>query len=212
MPKSAARPRGENVRAKLKMAIVVLALLTSACGTEDSEPTASGKSAPSENRVPVAMAEFAYSMPDDVTGGFVTFEFTNNGDLPHEAAFGEIEEGVDVDEMVKAIEAGDEPKGAKDIAGLPVLDGGATMSMTRELQPGNYVFFCFLPVPKSGAPHVTEGMVHAFEVTGSSDAPAPAADYTVTATNDGFEVPEIAAGTQAVEVVNGGTKPHEFVF
>jgi hypothetical protein len=201
------------VQTHLKIGVIVLCVLASACGNEETDPTLRpAAEAPSENVVPVAMAEYGYSMSDEVAGGFVTFEFTNNGDLPHEAAFGSVNEGVDVDGMVEAIQNGGQPRDVKDLAGLPVLDAGATMSMTRQLEPGSYVFFCYLPVPKSGEPHVTEGMVQAFEVSGSSGAAAPEADLTIAATDDGFEVPEIAAGTQSIELVNEVSESHEFMF
>jgi hypothetical protein len=111
---------------------------------------------------------------------------------------------------MKALKGGQPPPWFEDIAGLPLLDPGATASMTRDLPEGKYIFLCFLPDPDTGKPHVENGMLQLFETTGTSDASPPETDLTISATDEGFEVPEIPAGTQAIELVNDGNKPHEF--
>jgi hypothetical protein len=45
------------------------------------------------NVVQVQATEYAFSMPDRVTGGVITFEMANIGGLPHEFAFGRLDEG-----------------------------------------------------------------------------------------------------------------------
>ena len=195
-------------------AALLSAIFLAACGNDTTnEPnTDAGATEPAEasaNSVDVSMTEYAYGMPTEVEGGSVTFNFTNAGELPHEAAFGSIEGDRDVNDLLKALEKGEPPSWAQDLAGLPVLSPGVDAAMTRELDEGRYVFFCFLPTPK-GAPHFTEGMVHVFDVVGTSDAPAPEADLTITATDDTFEVPDITAGTHTIEMVNEASKPREF--
>ena len=196
--------------------LVLCALLLGACGNDTegggdaTEPGATEAPAEQEeNRVEVGMTEYAFGMPATITGGTVTLDFENKGELPHEAAFGSIGDKT-IDDVMKAIESNKQPKWFEDLAGVPVLDPGMSASMTRDLDPGNYIFLCFLPIPGKGAPHVTEGMVQVFEAEGDSEAPSPAPDATITATDDGFDVPEIGAGEQTIELVNGGEKPHEF--
>ena len=116
-----------------------------------------------------------------------------------------------MDDVMKALEGGRPPKWFKDIAGIPVLSPGVSASMTRDLDEGQYIFLCFLPTPEGG-PHVEEGMVRLFNLTGTSDAEAPTPDLSITATDDGFEVPDISAGTHTIELVNDGSEPHEFAF
>jgi hypothetical protein len=187
------------------------ALTLVACGGgDDSDAGPEPGAAPEVNRVEVGMTEYAFGMAEEVTGGNITLEFTNSGELPHEAAFGSIAGDHDLDDVMKAIRSQEEPKWFKDLAGIPVLEPGATTSMTRELEPGRYIFLCFLPVPGRGAPHVTEGMVQLFDAEGESEAEGPQPDLTITATDEGFDVPEVPSGTQAIELVNDGTKPHEF--
>jgi hypothetical protein len=202
------------LRIRRRTAVAVLCLVAFvACGEDDetnngtSEPAAQ----PDENRVSIGLTEYAYDMPAQVTGGAVTLEFNNEGELPHEAAFGAVSGDHDAEDAVQALESGKNPNWMQDLAGVPVLDSGATASMTRDLDPGSYVFFCYLPVPGSGAPHVNEGMFKVFEVKGTSEAEGPQPDLTITATDDGFEVPDIPAGAQTIELVNDGKKSHEFL-
>lgn len=197
---------------KLFLLTMSCAVVLAACGgggggTVGGEAPAEG---PEENRVQVGLTEYAFGMPETVTGGTVTLEFTNNGDIPHEAAFGSVAGDHSADDVIKAIQSGKEPGWLEDLAGVPVLDAGATASMTRDLDPGTYVFLCFLPIPGKGAPHVTEGMIHLFDAEGTSEAASPEPDLAITATDKGFDVPEIAAGKQTLELVNEGKKAHEF--
>ena len=176
---------------------------------ETGSDTESSEAEGTENVVPVDMTEYEFGMPDSITGGVVTFEATNVGGLPHEMAFGKIEGDRDLDDVMAALEGGEPPPWFSDVAGIPVLTPGVTASMTRELEEGRYVFLCFLPTPE-GEPHAVEGMVKVFEVEGTSEAELPEPDLTFTATDEGFEVPEVTAGSHVVELSNEGEKTHEF--
>jgi hypothetical protein len=192
--------------------IALCATAFAACGgeTPDSGDTGQPEPQAEENRVEIGMTEYAFGMPETVTGGTVTLEFVNRGEIPHEAGFGAIAGDHDLDDVMKAIESGEFPPWVSDLAGIPVLDPGATTSMTRDLEPGRYVFFCFLPVPGEGAPHASEGMVQVFDTEGVSEATGPEPELTITASEDGFEVPDITAGAHTIELVNAGDKSHEF--
>ena len=157
----------------------------------------------------VDATEYSYAMPEEVTGGAVTFELSNTGQQPHEFAFVRLDEGKTVEDLMSAFKQRRQPKWAHDLAGVGVLSAQSTAAMSRELEEGSYAFFCFLPSP-DGQPHIAHGMIQGFEVTGTSDAKLPTPDAVVTATDEGFEVPDISAGTHAVEFRNEGTKPHEF--
>ena len=201
---------------KARYAIVTLlcfALLVAACGGGSSNSGGGGGAgSAAENVVEVGLMEYSFDIADEVEGGNITFAATNEGELPHEIAFGQIEGERTIDDVMKALEGDRPPSWFKDIAGIPVLSPGVSASMTRDLDEGQYVFLCFLPTPEGGKPHAFEGMVRLFNVAGTSDAEPPSPDLTITATEDGFEVPEIPAGTHTIELVNDGTKPHEFAF
>jgi hypothetical protein len=192
----------------------LLTLVLIACGTNSTTPRADSAGdvpAATENVVEVGLTEYTFEMPDEVVGGTVTFRATNTGGLPHEMAFGAIEGDRTVDDVMDALQSRRRPKWFEDIAGIPVVSAGLTAAMTRDLDEGRYIFLCFLPTPE-GQPHASEGMVKLFTVGGTSDAATPDPDVVITATDEGFDIPEIAAGTRVVKLVNEGTKPHEFAF
>lgn len=201
------------MRNRLLCFVAVVALTAASCGGDDTAPEdAAGTPEPQQNIVEVGLTEFAFGMPaEKITGGNVTFEFTNQGDAHHEVAFGSVPAGTTIEDLEKAAQKGRTPKG-KDLAGIPVLSPGYSTAMVRDLKPGSYSFFCMLPVAgeKGYTPHAANGMVTLFEVEGTSEAPPPAPEYTVAVTDEAFVVPEIEAGDHWVELVNEGTKPHEF--
>jgi hypothetical protein len=194
--------------------VAIVALTAASCGGEDTTPNdAAGRPGPQQNTVEVGLTEFAFGMPaETITGGNLTFEFTNQGDAHHEVAFGSVPEGTTIEDVEQALNKGGPPKGAEDLAGIPVLSPGYSTAMVRDLEPGRYVFFCALPVAgeKGYTPHAAKGMVTLFEVEGTSEASPPEAEYTVAVNEKEFEVPEIDAGDHWVELVNEGTKSHEF--
>jgi hypothetical protein len=123
------------------------------CGEEGGGGNEGGApAAPQANIVDVELTEYAFGMTGDITGGTVTFRVTNKGKIPHEVAFGAIEGNRTMEDIEKALQGGRPPKWFKDIAGVPVLSPGVRQSMTRDLDPGQYVFLCFLPTPGRDIP------------------------------------------------------------
>lgn len=182
--------------------LCAFALIFAACGDDDEE-----SSAPA--RVSVDGKEYAFVMPDRIDGGFVTMDFTNSGDELHEFGLGRVDEGVTEADIDKAIASGEEPKGIEDIGGVPVLTPGTNVSISRDLEPGRYVFLCFIPDPK-GRPHVALGMKKVFEVEGDQDAEPPDPDGVIEAKQKSFELPTIRAGEQTLELRNSASEPREF--
>lgn len=197
----------------MRLAALLLASLTliAACGGDDDvgSDTAATGDREQNNVVEVGLTEYSFEMPDEVPGGVVTFGVTNVGSQPHEMGFVALEESRGLQDIEAALEKGGFPDWAEDMAGIPVVSPGLETSMTRDLAEGTYAFLCFLPTPE-GAPHAMEGMVKVFEVVGGSDAELPEPDLVITASDDGFEVPQIEAGTYTIDLVNEGSKSHEF--
>jgi hypothetical protein len=187
---------------RLAALLCACALVIAACGGDDDDSSA-------PEPVSVDGKEYAFVMPDKIDGGFVTMDFTNSGEELHEYGLARLDEGVSEADVDKAIASGEEPKGLEDIGGVPVLSPGTEVSVARDLEPGRYVFVCFLPDPK-GRPHVALGMKKVFTVEGDQDAEPPDVDGVIEAKQKNFEVPPIEAGEQTIELRNSASKPREF--
>lgn len=188
------------------------ALALSACASDGDEggggPTTS---APATTVVDVSATEYEFDVPAEVTGGVVEMQFTNTGGLPHEFAFARIEEGKTEADIKAVIDSGEEPpKWAEDMAGVPALSPGQSITVTRSLEPGSYAFLCFFPDPE-GTPHASLGMYKLFTIAGDTGATLPEPDATIRATEDGLQLSSLGTGEQTVEFLNDGTKPHELL-
>jgi uncharacterized cupredoxin-like copper-binding protein len=181
-------------------------------GCAKGTPAPEGSVAPA-NVVTVEATEYSYSLPDQATGGVVTLQLANVGSVVHEFAFGRIDAGKTLDDVKAALDSGKDPSNfpwAHDLAGVSALTPGQQVAVTRTLaDPGTYVFFCFIPNAE-GVSHYKLGMIAGFTLAGTSNASLPKADATITATDDGFQVPALTAGTTTVELKNAGKKEHEF--
>lgn len=188
-----------------------IALLLTACSSDDGGSGTDPSAAPEEEAtaVEVGATEYSFDVPAEVTGGVVEMRFSNIGGLPHEFAFARIEEGKTEEDVQAVIESGGEPPPwAEDIAGVPGLSPGESVTVTRTLEPGSYAFLCFFPDPE-GTPHAALGMYEVFTIAGDSGLAVPEPDATITATEEGLQVPTLSAGEQTVQFLNDGTKPHE---
>jgi len=85
--------------------------------------------------------------------------------------------------------------------GVPTLSQGEEVTIARELEPGTYALLCFVPAP-DGRPHIAHGMVRTFDVGEGVAAELPDADAVISATDDSFEIPELEAGEQTLELRN----------
>ncbi len=205
------------MRARIGRSMMALAMLfLAACGddvTKRSSPDVETGEAADSSVVEIAATEYSYSMPQEMEGGVVTFEFENVGVQPHEFAVGRIDAGKTSDDLLKALKSGKDPSNFSWIhpfPGVPIVSPGEKISITREVEDeGTYVFFCFLPTPQ-GKPHVDLGMIQSLEVAGVSGRELPEADAVIEATDEGFEVPSLGAGRHILHLKNGGSKDHEF--
>jgi hypothetical protein len=164
--------------------------------------------------VDITATDFAYDMPDEVTGGLVTMNMVNEGVEPHEYGIVRSDGQHSAEELTAAIDetlrrGGEPPKWVEDVGSFGVQTAGVSSSVTRDFEPGNYAFVCFIPGP-GNKNHLELGMRRAFTVSGDSGADAPDSSAVVTATKDGFEVPPVPAGESTLEVRNEGAEPFDF--
>ncbi|MGH2659080.1 MAG: hypothetical protein ACRDHS_05270 [Actinomycetota bacterium] len=189
--------------------MAVAALVVTGCAGDGDEAGRPGT--PTLRPVEVTATEYSFDVPAQVTGGVVSMRLTNTGGLPHEFAFGRIDEGKTEADVKAVIESGREPpRWFEDVAGVPSLSPGESTIVTRTLDPGTYVFLCFFPDPE-GTPHAVLGMYEVFSISGDTGAVLPQPDAIIAATEDALQVPAISPGEQVVEFRNDGTEPHELI-
>lgn len=113
--------------------------------------------------------------------------------------------------MKALLESGQEepPPWFRDVAGVPLLSPGEKLSTTRELEAGTYVFLCFIPSPQ-GVSHVNLGMLRPLVLSGDSGAELPEPNAVITASADGYAIPDLDGGPQTIELRNEDEKEREF--
>jgi plastocyanin len=201
-------PMRRPLNATVASTVLLLAACSSGGGGATPSPSAS-ESPEAAATVNVSATEYAFDVPSEVQGGVVTMTFANVGGLPHEFALARIEEGKTEADVAAVVESPQEPPDwMQDVAGVPGLSPGESVTVTRTLEPGTYVFLCFFPDPE-GTPHASLGMHEVFTIAGDTGAALPEPDATITATDAGLQVPTFSPGEQTVEFENGGTEPHE---
>jgi hypothetical protein len=140
-----------------EIAIILLAgaLLATACASGGGAASESPQSRSAEV-IEVSATEYAFSVPPEVRGGVVAMRFTNTGSLPHEFAFGRIDPGRGLEDLRAFVESGEEPPDwMHDVAGVPALSPGRSVTVTRTLAPGTYTFLCYLPLAGWHSPRET---------------------------------------------------------
>jgi uncharacterized cupredoxin-like copper-binding protein len=168
------------------------------------------------NVVKIVGREYAFDAPDTIPSGWTIFEFRNEGKESHEAILRRVPAGHTAAEALAAATAPGrfpewlEPAGGPDIIGPDV----STREMQR-LEPGTYVWYCFIGAEADAVPHLRKGMIRVMVVTPSGVAaadPQPATK-TVIRMADFVFVPSqpIESGVQWLRVENTGAKVHELV-
>lgn len=108
----------------------------------------------------IALGEYQFVVPDDLpaTG---PVRVINNGAITHELAIYRVADGHTFDEakgffLDRASAEGPPPVTAA--GGVTPIKPGTSVLVDLDLQPGTYVFICFLPTA-DGSDHLHEGMV-----------------------------------------------------
>jgi hypothetical protein len=113
--------------------------------------------------------DFAFDVPT-LKAGETTIEFKNNGPSPHEGTLYKLAAGKTADDakaFLDVVGADKPPTGPPpftEAGGAPAIGPGSSAFPTLNLEPGTYVFTCFIPDQKTGKRHVLLGMFKAFEV------------------------------------------------
>ena len=197
-----------------RFAAIVMVVVSTACaGGGDEPPEIESPESDAPVSIQVEATEYAYEMPDEIPAGFVTLDFVNVGDQPHEFGFVRLTQGRTVGDLRRLFtkSAGGNPLWPEEVGGLSALSPGQSASMTKDLEEGSYAFFCLLPTPK-GEQHVDEGMIAGFRVGPLAvESKAPDPEVVIVGDETGYDVPQITPGRRLVEFRNA-TSDREILF
>jgi hypothetical protein len=199
------------MRARITLAIGAVMLGSTACAKQERPPAQAAAPAPPAV-VTVHAKDFAYTAPDTVPAGLVTFNLVNDGPDLHHATIVRLDSGKTAADLDAALKTpGPLPAWAVPLGGPNAPAPGDTSDATLNLAAGHYDMLCFVDVP-GGVPHFAKGMSHPFVAAGTAPAnqAAPAADLGITLQDYGFVFSKpLTSGHHVVSVTNAGPQPHE---
>ena len=174
--------------------------------------------APAAKSVPteITVADYSVIAPATIPASLVTFNVTNAGKEPHQAAIARLDSGKTLADFQTAMKEtkGPPPSWIVWMGGALAGPGAPMSQIAIDLQPGTYVWYCTVPSP-DGVPHVMKGMVAAMTVTAATGAvvPAPVADINVTMKDYQWDMstPPTAGKHMLKIVVDAGSQVHEMV-
>ena len=166
--------------------------------------------------VTIIASDYAFRVPDTIPAGLTTFRLVNQGKELHHASLVRLRDGKSVADFQAALVAAmknhtPSPAWMGFAGGPNALTPGDTGTATQLLQPGSYLFVCWIP-SADGTPHVMKGMLHpvVISVAPGPATTVPAADLSITLTDYDFQVSQpLTAGTRVVQVKNAGVQAHE---
>jgi len=195
-----------------RLALASLAVAV-AC-TRQPPPRAAGS-----NLVTITATDYAFAMPDSIPAGLTTFRLINQGKELHHASLVRLGAGKTAADFQAGLAAAMQshappPAWMAFVGGPNAVTLGDTASATQVLEPGSYVFVCWIP-SLDGVPHVMKGMMHPLMVTAGPGGPTdaePAADVTIKLTDYDFQLSQpLTAGRHVVRVDNVVAQGHEVV-
>ena len=112
----------------------------------------------------VTAVEYGFEA-EELPSGTVEIDFENDGAQPHHLLASELigdSTAADVERFFKT-EKGKPPL-EEETQATAVIEGGEGQTVTFDLEPGRYAFYCFISDRQGGPPHVFKGMVDEVEV------------------------------------------------
>jgi hypothetical protein len=178
--------------------------------------TRQSRPAPGPNVVTLTATDYAFALPDTIPAGLTLFRLVNQGKELHHGSLVRLRDGKTVADfqagLAAAMQSHAPPPEWMAFAGGPnAVTVGDTGIATQVIEPGSYVFVCWIP-SLDGVPHVMKGMLHPLVVTASAapTTPEPATDVTIKLTDYDFQLSQpLTAGTHVVRVENAGAQGHE---
>lgn len=197
---------------------------------QSASPAAKAATAPSSDAyaVEITATDYAFRAPDEISSGWTTLRFKNEGAEPHFVFPSRLPEGKTAEdyETELSLVFNDAWTALRDgeleqeealgrlfeslpewfpslqfIGGPGFAAPGLTSETTVHLEPGNYVLECYLKT-EDGEFHYMEGMMRPLVVTAeNSGAAAPESDLKVTLSNYEMAIEgEMTPGRRTIEV------------
>src|SRR6266496_5949252 len=152
-----------------------LALASAACAVACGRPA---PRAAGPSLITITATDYAFAMPDTIPAGLTTFRLVNQGKELHHASLVRLGAGKSAADFQAGLAAAMQshappPAWMAFVGGPNAVTVGDTATATQVVEPGSYVFVCWIP-SLDGAPHVMKGMLHSLVVTASqAQAPSP---------------------------------------
>jgi hypothetical protein len=107
----------------------------------------------------VSMADFQYTMPDEIRAGRQTWKVVNDGAQPHELVLHKLAPGKTAEDVIAFFHHSQGAPPFADAGGMQGLPQGEAGWAHLDLAPGSYVAICYIPDRASGTRHMNLGMV-----------------------------------------------------
>lgn len=161
--------------------------------------------------VDVIAREYAFTMPDTVPAGLVTFRLRDEGREWHHVKLVRLDEGRTLAQVYAVLRAGGSlPSWMHFIGGPNAPAPGQAVSVSVVLEPGHYAVWCNASAP-DGEPHWAKGMfAELVVVPPAHPARLPAGDLTLTLRDYGFDLSRpIPSGARRIRIRNAAAQAHE---
>jgi hypothetical protein len=113
----------------------------------------------------LAMADYSFTMLEEVAAGRHTFRVVNRGSHAHEASLIRLAPQATVDDVLASFALGaTEALPGTFVGGITGLEPGGEGVFTATLSPGRYGLFCLFPNPHHETSHLRRGMAMTFMV------------------------------------------------
>lgn len=125
-------------------------------------PAATGATTAAEPKsdITVTLSDYAFTTSAPLTAGTHTIRIENKGPQLHELAVERLAPGKTLADWQQWAAGGMKgPPVSMPVGGFAGPDQGKVGWLTMAFTPGTYLFLCFVPDVKDGAPHLMHGMV-----------------------------------------------------
>ena len=112
----------------------------------------------------IKLLDFSFILPPEIKPGPQVWQVVNEGPQPHELLIIKLAEGKSMADVQAFEESAHGEPPFTSIGGFQAINPGASGWLHLDLEPGNYVAYCYVPDPASGHAHADLGMMMPFTV------------------------------------------------